>query len=61
MCVRVYAMLVQEKPEKASDSLELEIQEVVSHLNRHWEWNSNPLEERPALLITEPCPLAPKG
>lgn len=42
------------RQKKASDSLELELQEVVSHQTRVLETELGPLEKWPVLLTTEP-------
>jgi hypothetical protein len=40
--------------ERASDPLELELQEVMNILGGFWESNPGPLEKQPVLLNTEP-------
>ena len=40
-------------PEQSIGSLELELQETVSHLKWCWKRNSSPLEEQQVLLATE--------
>ena len=39
---------------RVSDSLELELQMVVSCLSRSWESNLSLMKEHPVLLTTEP-------
>lgn len=44
---------------RVSDSLELELEPVVSTVCGHWEMNPSPLEEQAVLLATEPFVPAP--
>lgn len=44
---------------KASDSLELGLQTIVSHHGGFWELNPRPLEKQYILLTTEPSPQPP--
>lgn len=53
-CVLVYECMFFQRPERQSDSVELELQEVIRSPVQVQELNLGPLEKQDTLLIPEP-------